>query len=45
MIRSVAHPEQEYVGASENLKQSVANHNTGKSTRAIGATLVLRLSR
>jgi predicted GIY-YIG superfamily endonuclease len=28
----VADPEQEYVGASENLKQRLADHNAGKST-------------
>jgi putative endonuclease len=32
IIRSVADPEQEYVGASENLKQRLADHNAGKST-------------
>jgi putative endonuclease len=32
IIRSVANPEQEYVGASEYLKTRVADHNAGKST-------------
>jgi predicted GIY-YIG superfamily endonuclease len=32
IIRSVANPEQEYVGASEDLKQRMADHNAGKST-------------
>lgn len=28
----MAEPQQEYVGASENLKQGLADHNVGKST-------------
>ena len=31
IIRSVAHPEQEYTGATSNLKQRMADHNSGKS--------------
>ncbi len=32
IIRSIEHPEQEYTGASEDLKQRLAEHNSGKST-------------
>ncbi len=32
IIRSITFPAQEYVGASANLKQRMADHNTGKST-------------
>ena len=32
IIRSLAEPDQEYVGASENLKQRLSDHNAGKST-------------
>ncbi|MFC2952606.1 GIY-YIG nuclease family protein [Marinicaulis aureus] len=32
IIRSVASPEQEYTGATENLKQRMADHNAGKSS-------------
>jgi putative endonuclease len=32
IIRSVTVPEQEYVGATADLKQRVAEHNAGKST-------------
>lgn len=32
IIKSVSHPDQEYTGASEDLKQRVADHNAGKST-------------
>jgi predicted GIY-YIG superfamily endonuclease len=31
IIRSVNFPEQEYTGASEDLKQRIADHNAGKS--------------
>jgi predicted GIY-YIG superfamily endonuclease len=31
IIRSLAHPDEEYVGASANLKQRLADHNAGKS--------------
>jgi putative endonuclease len=31
IIRSVKFPEQEYTGASEDLKQRIADHNAGKS--------------
>jgi putative endonuclease len=31
IIRSVAFPEQEYTGASEDLKQRIKDHNSGKS--------------
>lgn len=32
ILRSVAFPEQEYTGATQNLKQRVEEHNTGKSS-------------
>lgn len=32
IIRSVNFPDQEYTGASEDLKQRIADHNAGKST-------------
>jgi putative endonuclease len=32
VIRSVNFPEQEYTGASEDLKQRLADHNAGKSS-------------
>jgi putative endonuclease len=32
IIRSVADPEQEYTGATSDLKQRIADHNKGKST-------------
>ncbi len=32
IIKSVNHPDQEYTGASENLKQRLSEHNAGKST-------------
>ncbi len=31
IIRSVNFPKQEYTGASEDLKQRIADHNAGKS--------------
>jgi putative endonuclease len=31
IIRSIANPEQEYTGASENLKQRMNDHNVGLS--------------
>jgi putative endonuclease len=31
IIRSVVFPEQEYTGATANLKQRLADHNAGKS--------------
>jgi predicted GIY-YIG superfamily endonuclease len=31
IIRSVTSPNQEYIGASANLKQRLADHNAGKS--------------
>lgn len=31
ILHSTASPEQEYVGATANLKQRVADHNAGKS--------------
>jgi predicted GIY-YIG superfamily endonuclease len=31
IIRSLSHPEQEYVGTSANSKQRPADHNAGKS--------------
>ena len=32
IIRSVTDPEQEYTGATANLKQRLSDHNMGKST-------------
>lgn len=32
IIRSVAQPDQEYTGATEDLRQRVADHNAGKSS-------------
>ena len=32
IIRSVAFPEQEYTGATANLKNRMADHNAGNST-------------
>jgi putative endonuclease len=32
IIRSVGFPDQEYTGATSDLKQRVVDHNTGKST-------------
>jgi putative endonuclease len=32
IVRSIAVPEQEYVGTTANLQQRVADHNAGKST-------------
>ena len=31
IIRSIAHPHEEYTGATEDMKQRIADHNTGKS--------------
>jgi predicted GIY-YIG superfamily endonuclease len=31
ILRSQSHPEQEYTGASEDLRQRLADHNAGKS--------------
>jgi putative endonuclease len=31
IIRSVGHSDQEYTGATENLKQRIGDHNAGKS--------------
>jgi len=31
IIRSVPFPEQEYTGATENLKNRIANHDAGKA--------------
>jgi putative endonuclease len=31
ILGSQSHPEQEYTGASENLRQRLADHNAGKS--------------
>ena len=31
IIRSINHPEQEYTGATEDLKQRVKDHNSSKS--------------
>lgn len=32
IIRSIAHPAQEYIGATANLRRRLADHNSGKST-------------
>ena len=32
IVRCIASPEQEYVGATANLQRRVADHNAGKST-------------
>ena len=32
ILRSVSVPEQNYTGATANLKQRLADHNAGKST-------------
>jgi putative endonuclease len=32
IIRSIAFPDQEYIGATADLKQRMADHNAGKST-------------
>jgi predicted GIY-YIG superfamily endonuclease len=32
IIRSVENPDQEYTGASENLRTRIADHNAGKSS-------------
>ncbi|MBV8916744.1 MAG: GIY-YIG nuclease family protein [Bradyrhizobium sp.] len=32
IIRSIDFPDQEYVGATENLKQRIPDHNSGKSS-------------
>jgi predicted GIY-YIG superfamily endonuclease len=32
IIRSVSSPEQEYTGATANLKRRISDHNAGKST-------------
>jgi putative endonuclease len=32
IIRSINSPDQEYTGASSDLKQIIADHNSGKST-------------
>ncbi len=32
IIRSINFPDQEYVGATANLKQRIPDHNAGKST-------------
>jgi predicted GIY-YIG superfamily endonuclease len=32
IIRSVESPDQEYTGASEDLRQRIADHNAGKSS-------------
>jgi putative endonuclease len=32
ILRSAASPEQEYTGATANLKQRLSDHNAGKST-------------
>ncbi len=31
IIRSVSYPEQEYIGATENLKRRLPEHNAGRS--------------
>jgi putative endonuclease len=32
ILRSASFPEQNYIGATANLKQRLADHNAGKST-------------
>jgi predicted GIY-YIG superfamily endonuclease len=32
IIRSISSPDQEYTGATSDLKQRIADHNAGKST-------------
>jgi predicted GIY-YIG superfamily endonuclease len=32
IIRSIDFPDQEYIGATENLKQRIPDHNSGKSS-------------
>ena len=32
IIRSISSPEQEYIGATADLKQRMSDHNAGKST-------------
>lgn len=32
IIQSISAPSEEYIGASENLKQRLEDHNNGKST-------------
>ena len=32
VIRSVSHPDQEYTGATTDLRQRLKDHNAGKST-------------
>jgi putative endonuclease len=43
IIRSVDFPEQEYTGATADLKRRISDHNTGKSTHTLETCLVLRL--
>lgn len=31
ILKSINHPDQEYTGASEDLKQRLSDHNAGKS--------------
>jgi predicted GIY-YIG superfamily endonuclease len=50
IIRSINFPEQEYVGATEDLKRRLPEHNAGKSAhtrqiQAVGINLVLRVPR
>ena len=50
IIRSVSFPNQEYSGASADLRQRIADHNAGKSKhhrqiRSLGIGLVFGLSR
>jgi hypothetical protein len=39
IIRSVSSPEQEYTGATADLKQRIADHNAGKSTHTASSSL------
>lgn len=32
ILRSLSHPEQEYIGATEDLQNRLSDHNAGKST-------------
>jgi predicted GIY-YIG superfamily endonuclease len=46
ILRSITSPEQEYIGASEEPKQRLADHNAGSTHRKIQTLetgLVLRL--
>jgi len=49
ILRSIGSPDQEYTGATADLKRRMTDHNAGKSThtakiQALGVDLVLRFS-